>query len=443
MPNSLSLSDGATTISLSSSGCMLTRYVPTAPELDAAGNYRPITEPIEFVISDSSIANVQAKIASIDLLLQAAVRAQSDLCAPVYLQFQTGADAAAVRSEIVSCRLLLGEDASVNLFQQRMDCRLIVTRRHYWEGAEVELQLSTSNQAAATGGRTIKNHDDSGAGDDNWVQIAAAQVAGSLPAGARIQLQNASGSARTWRRLYLAHNALSDPASFPHILEAEDRNTGGTVQANAGASAGSQLQFTLSASSVAISWSLSAALLQKAAGRMFRLLAAVNGVGGSPTIIGTAVAEIRSTPATVTLWRGDTVPMPTALGILDLGALPLPPGGYSTAYGELRLSVTITGTGSWTLDFLQLTPTDGLTLLSCVYAIANNEYVIADSIAGRQYALSGSAQLPYVVASGGEILLHPNTLQRLIVLADSAENGPSITDTFVVRVWYRPRRLTV
>ena len=98
MANTLSLTDGTNTISLSSSGCMLTRYVPTGPDLDASGNYRPVTETAEFFILESSAANVQAKVASIERLLQDAVRAQSGLCAPVYLLFQTGGDAAAWRS---------------------------------------------------------------------------------------------------------------------------------------------------------------------------------------------------------------------------------------------------------------------------------------------------------------------------------------------------------
>jgi hypothetical protein len=442
MANALSITDGTTTISLSSSGCLLTRYVPTAPDLDADGNYRPITEAAEFFISDSSAANVQAKIGSIERLLQDAVRAQSGLCAPVYLQFQTGADAAAQRSEILSFRLLLGDDASVNLYQYRMDCRLILTRLHYWEGAEVELQLSTSNQAAATGGRAIVNHDDAGVGHDNWVQIEAAQVAGSLPAGARIQVRNDAGSLRTWRKLYVALNALSDPANFSHILEAEARLSGGTIAANAAASNGSEVTFTLSASSVTIQWSLSPTLLTKAAGRMFRILAAVNGATGTPS--GTAQIAVRNGAGTVNLWKGDVVPMLGAPGLLDLGAIPIPPGGYSAAYGELRLTLTVSGTGTWKIDFLQLTPTDGLALASGISSTGGNEYAVLDSIEGRDYLLqSPSSRFPYVVASGQRIYLYPNRVQRLIVLADSTEANVAIGDAFTVQVWVRPRRLTV
>lgn len=442
MANTLSVTNGTTTISLSSSGCFLSHYIPTSPNLDSAGNYQRVTEDIEFVITDSSVAAVQAKLGSIERLLQDSILAQAGMAAPVYLQFQTGADSAAVRSEVVSYRLLLGEDASVNLYQQRLDCRLVVTRLHYWEGAEVELQLSTSNQAAATGGRLIVNHDDAGAGHDNWVQIEAAQVGGSLPAGARIQVRNDAGSLRTWKKLYVALNALSDPANFAHILEAEARSSGGTIAANAAASNGSEVTFTLSASSVTIQWSLSPTLLTKAAGRMFRILAAVNGATGTPS--GTAQIAVRNGAGTVNLWKGDVVPMLSAPGLLDLGAIPIPPGGYSAAYGELRLTLTVTGTGTWKIDYLQLTPTDGLALASGISSTGGNEFAVLDSIEGRDYLLqSPSSRFPYVVASGQRIYLYPNRVQRLIILADSTEANVAIDDAFTVQVWYRPRRLTV
>lgn len=442
MSNSLGLSNGTTTISLSSTGCVLTRYMPSAPDLDKDGNYRPVTETVEFFIVDSSAAAVQAKIGSIERLLQDAVRAQFGECAPVYLQFQTGADAEASRSEIISFRLLLGEDANVNIYQQRMDCRLILTRQHYWEGAESELPISTSNQAAATGGRAIYNHDDSGAGHDNWVQIAADQVAGSLPAGVRMLIGNTAVSTRTYTRMYVAHNALSDPANFPHILEAELRLSGGTVNTNANASGGQDVSFALAASSVTLTWTLDATLLAKAAGKPFRVLAAINSASGA-TIEGTAQIAVRNQAGTVILWKADVVPMLNAAGLLDLGAIPLPPGGYSTAYGGLRLSLSVTGTGTWSIDFLQLTPTDSLALLSTVQSVATNEFVVLDSIEGREYTQIGAAQYPHVVASGGRIHLHPGRLQRLYVLAQSVEAAVATGDTFSVRVYYRPRRLTV
>ena len=43
----------------------------------------------------------------------------------------------------------------------RVRVAVLVERAPWWEGPETELQLSTSNASAATGGQTIYNHDDS------------------------------------------------------------------------------------------------------------------------------------------------------------------------------------------------------------------------------------------------------------------------------------------
>ena len=443
----LQVTDGTTLVALSGAtpivGCTYFPATPTRKD----GVYEDVTESAEIVLRGAT-ATVRATINTLEKLFEQAARRQVRKWQPaVYVQY-TPVDAdAAWRSELLEGRVTWSTDPGLRRLGDAtptVKVGVFWRRRFYWEGAEAELQLSTSNQTAATGGRAIVNHDDSGTGDDNWVQIAANQVTGVLPAGARIQLQNTTGAGRTWRKLYVALNALSDPANFPHMLEAENRVSGGTVQANAGASNGSQLQFNVSGSSAVFTWTLSSAMLQYAAGRLFRLLVAVNAVSGT-TPTGTMTPEIRDAGGTITLWRGDAVALPAAVGLLDLGALPLPPGGYQTSngYGALTLALAITGAGTWTLDYLQLTPTDGLVMLGCAAAVANSSYVVADSIEERQYVLTGASQYPYVTANGAGVLLWPGVVQRLLVLADSVEAGPSITDAFTVRVWARPRRVVV
>ena len=446
MANVVSLTDGTTTIGLSSSGCLLTHYMPSAPEVDAAGAYKNVVEPVEFMIAESSVAATQAKLAAIELLLQGARRAQKGLAPRVYLLFQAGSDATTLRSEIVDYRLELGEDAAVGLYQQRLECRLLVTRRFYWEWPETELQLSTSNQAAATGGRTIRNHDDSDAGDDNWVQIASGQVSGSLPAACRVQLQSAIGAGRQFTKIFLGLNALSDPANFTHVIEGESRLSGGSVDSDSSYSNGQALFFSLGSGTTPTTatflWTLSASLLGKTAGRPFHLLARFAGGIGSTTV----TPEVRAGDGVGVLWRGDAVALPSAYGgVTDLGVVPLPPGGYSASYGALVLALTFTGVAIRYLDFLQLTPMDSFALLECLATVGDGESVVYDSIERRQYVLSGSSQLAYVAASGGEILLHPGKTQRLMVLAENT-NGVdrgAISDAFAVRVWCRPRRTTV
>ena len=449
MTNTLSVTNGTTTISLTSSGVVLTGYMPKAPDFDAAtGSYKNVTEPVEFLIADTTTANVQAKLAALDVLLQGARRAQNGRGAKTYLHFQAGADAAAWRSEILDYRLELGEDAAVGLYQARLECTLIVVRRFYWEGTTLtNLALSNSATSGATSGLNIYNHDDSGTGHDNWVQIASTDVTGVLPAGCQVRLTNNIGASRTFTKIYLALNAYSDPANFSHILEGESRASGGTVVSDATAySNGQALNFTIGSGitpgTAAFVWTLPAATLQDAAGRPFRLLARF--VGGSGTT--TAYAEVRAANGTSVLWRGDTVAMPDLYGgLLDFGVVPLPPGGYSTAYGALTLALTFTGVALRYLDFIQLTPMDAFTMIECVAPCANGETVVADSIENRQYIVSGSAELSYASASGGNLLLQPGVINRLLVLQENltGTNRGEIYEMFTVLVRYRPRRLTI
>jgi hypothetical protein len=113
------------------------------------------------------------------------------------------------------------------------------------------------------------------------------------------------------------------------------------------------------------------------------------------------------------------------------------------APGGLVLRVTVEGTGTWGLDFWQVTPTNGLMMAAGLAPVANGAAVVLDGPEGRGYVLDGNGnQLPYVAVSGQPIELAPGLKQTLVVLAETA-TGVEIGDTMSVRVWVRPRRLVV
>lgn len=440
----LSIGNGTTTVVLSGTapvvGCT---YFPVSPTMKN-GTYEDVTESGEVVLRGTE-ASIRATVNGVERLFEQAARRQAgELTQRVYAEYRPVASDALWRSEILEGRVTWSENPGLRRLKDTnptVKIGVFWRRRFFWEGAETEVQLSTSGSGAALGGKILTNHDDSGTGHDNWVQVAGAQTTGVLPAGVRVGLYNVMGSAQTYRRVFLAVNALSDPGNFIHILEAENRLSGGTVQSDASASNGSRVSFTLSNSSVTLAWTLPAATLQRAAGRLFRLLAAVLSASGSP--VGTVTPRIRDGANLNTLWRGETVAMPSASGILDIGTLPLPPGGYSSGYGALTLTLAFTGTGTWLLDFLQLTPTDSLVIAAGLAPTPNNAGVIVDSIDGRSYVVNtDSTQYGYVAVSGGPLLLRPGALQRLILLCET-DNGFDPAMLTLVQVWYRPRRLAV
>ena len=422
---------------------MLSRYTPTTSK-----SGEPVVEVIDLVVYGSTTAEMQGRINAIERMFVTAERRNMTGSGPrVFLHIQASGESATWRGEVLAGLLELDKSAMSVFGQAQVKVELEVTRRAYWEDTTLRnLPLTNGNGAGATSGLNIVNHDDSGTGDDNWVQIAADQVTGVLPAGVQVRLTNDIGATRTYSKIYLALNAFSDPANFTHVLEGESRASGGSVVSDAAYSNGQALSFTIGSGvtpgTSTFTWTLPAATLQDAAGRPFRLLARFAGGIGTTT----AYAEVRAANGTSVLWRGDSVALPDLYGgLLDMGVVPLPPGGYSTAYGALTLALTFTGIATRYLDFIQLTPMDAFVLLECMAPCAHGEAVMYDSIEDRQYILSGSAELGYVTASGGRLLLQPGVINRLIVLQENSTgtNRGEISESFTALVRYRPRRLTI
>ena len=422
---------------------MLSRYTPTTSK-----SGEPVVEVIDLVVYGSTTAEMQGRINAIERMFVTAERRNMTGSGPrVFLHIQASGESATWRGEVLAGLLELDKSAMSVFGQAQVKVELEVTRRAYWEDTTLRnLPLTNGNGTGATSGLNIVNHDDSGTGDDNWVQIAADQVTGVLPAGVQVRLTNDIGATRTYSKIYLALNAFSDPANFTHVLEGESRASGGSVVSDAAYSNGQALSFTIGSGvtpgTSTFVWTLPAATLQDAAGRPFRLLARFAGGIGTTT----AYAEVRAANGTSVLWRGDSVALPDLYGgLLDMGVVPLPPGGYSTAYGALTLALTFTGIATRYLDFIQLTPMDAFVLLECMAPCAHGEAVMYDSIEDRQYILSGSAELGYVTASGGRLLLQPGVINRLIVLQENSTgtNRGEISESFTALVRYRPRRLTI
>lgn len=437
----LRFTDGVTTVDLQTSPWLGVTYFPTPGGLDET----EITESAVATL-EGSAATVRAAVNVLQGLLHAAWQRRRRANARVWAEFRPLASDNWFRAEVFDGTVSWSSNPGKRVLSGTtvtVEVAISFRRVNGWDGAEVELELSTSSQGAATGGRTIYNHDDAGAGHDNWVQIAAAQVTGELPGPARVMLTNTVGASRTYPQIVVALNALSDPANFVHMLEAESRISGGTVISDATASGGALVQLGhASPTTTTLVFSLAAAQMQRTRGRLFRLLARIAGVSGTWTV----TPEVRAANGANVLWRGDMATLPSLYGgLIDLGAAPLPPGGYSASYGEMTLALAFTGSGLAEVDFVQLTAMDGYRVLRLLGPCANNDAVVDDAAEGLSYVASGATVLPYVVGVGTPLLLQPGVIQRLLVLAEDggSPNPMGIDNSWSVRVWHRPRRLTV
>lgn len=431
MAHVVSLTDGTTTLNFTlADGRMITNY-----DMKRDGN-----DTIEVHCVAASKTALQAVIEGIEAMGIAAKRRADTKRGPkVYINFQVDAEASSWRGFVKSLSVELDESVLRSGWANaKADIRVFI-ERDPWEGAEVELQLaSKASTTPATGGKSIHNQNDSGEG--NYIQIAAAQLTGTLPAPVKIQCQNTSGGALQYPDLYIATNSQSDPANFTHVIECEDRLSGGTITVNAGSSGGNYLALTVN-TTAAIAIPLSAAMVEDCNGRHFRLLLyqALNVTGDiyvTPQIRDSAGLSAYATGAEIKLTSSD------ASKLVDLGSLPIPDaGGDTTGWGALTLYLSFRSITSqtWYGDFIQVTPTESIRkLVQRDETVANNDYFVDDGIDGAAYRLSSSVKYPNFIVLESPVMLWPNMLQRVYFLS-----GLAPAKTMTVKMWIRPRRETV
>lgn len=443
MAHALSLTDGTTTISLSTSGCFLTHYVPEGPESNGAGEYKPVTEAIEFVIADTTVAAVQTKLQAIErLLYRAQLRSVTGTGPRAYLLFQVHGEAAAARGQILAYKIVLDADAAPALVQLKLGVRLIITRLAYWEGARTAIALSNSNGTDLTSGLTVRNHDDAGAGDDNWANIAAAAIGGALPAPLELKLVNASGGNRDYVNFHIANNIYGQ--ALAHIIEGENTVSSGYGAAGSSAACSNGQYATLTGAGwLNFRWSIPSATLNLLAGRYMRILVRFHVLNAADREVKVALYE--SNGIAVIARSPAAVARNGAIMIQDCGALPLPasqPGG-SWAPHVLEVSVKTPSSEQVAIDFVQLTPTEPTLYRKVIqrgFYLPNGDALVDDGIEGLsyyEYAATGLRDLIYV-ARTDPVHVWPGVDQRLLFLHDGLSQA--ITWTLTVQAWYRPRR---
>lgn len=442
MSHSLSLTDGTTTVSLSSSGCTLLHYTPQSVTLrDYLSGKEAVTETIEVWIQGATIAAARATKESLERLLWAAAQRQARRAGTrVYLNMLLIGESDTYRAEVLDGVLLPDERSLIAWGQAIIPARLTISRRAYREGPEVEIPVKSNSQGTyATGGRAISND------SANWIEVNSGVITGDLPAPVRIKLSNSSGSGRAYSTFYIGHNAESDPANFSHHVEGESRDAGwGSTAASGSASGGSYFTYTVTQTSLTTiaKWTLSSSLVSKAAGRRFRLIGRF--LPSFPT--GVSVRPVvYDTEGLTVLWRGEEVRI-TGIELVDLGAFPLPPGGNISAASSIRLGLEArieSGSGALNLDYLQLLGLDSYGLLrQRGYTVANGDYLEADWIEKRAYTVSSAVQNPIVIPEY-EIAVRPAVKQRIYVLNGLTTGDAPTSSNLTVSLFYRPRRLSL
>ena len=449
--HTFSLTDGTTTLTFTrANGYFVTTYPMQAPEIGEDGAPQAtVSETIDLATVGATIAAMQANVQALERMLITMRRRQATGSGPrVFLQATLDGDTTTWRSEIVAGRLNPTDEALRLWPNYTIEAELSVERRGFWEDATLrQLSLTNGNGSNNTSGLKIYNCGDSTGTSpnkrDNYVQVAANDVTGDLPAPVRLELTNTIGSSIQFSALYAATNVFSDPQNFAHIQEAETIIVSGSL---------SGLDTTLhsggyyvvnsivGAGTLTIQATLSAALLAKCAGQDFHILQRTSNFPA-----GYVRASVYDAAGNAAIRNGDEVAASVASNLYDLGVLSLPPGGYSSAYGALRMVTRwrVSGSTDVQTDYWALFPTTGFRRLQAIADVVNNATVVDDPIEDRAFVLSSGAELPYIVRRAGPVMVWPGQLQRVYFLWAGNSGISTITQTMTVKAYYRPRRVTI
>lgn len=448
MPHVLNITDEATSTSLTTNGVMLGHYVPKEPAEKKGGGYHEyddVTDTIEVTFTGPATTNVQAKVNEINRWLVAARRrAQEGVGNRVFLQFRPINDPATWRSELLGGVVRLDDKAMTVYGQAKVQAQIIVTRRPWWEAALTELAIASKASASpATGGKSIHNHNDASQG--NYIEIADTQVTGDLPAPVKLQLTNTTGSSQDYRNFYLGTETRVGLQFLANTVEGETVVSGGsTVGSQPTASNDAYRTFTFSGTTE-VQWNLASSVLQRTAGRRYRVLCRFMSYSSTPAIF---VQAVLRDAFGLLLLDGDKREflLPSSVQQLhDLGTLRLPPGGYSSLWAAMRLGLRMRAASSVTVavDFFQLFAVESFQhIVQRGMQVLNGDSIVFDNIEQEYYLVEAGERHPIYTVKDDPLLIFPNQIQRIYLLHDEG-SSLAIGNTFTVRAWYRPRRLTI
>lgn len=443
MAHVFSLTDNSTTISLTASGVSVLRYdiqPPDMRQMDAPiggdGNeltrpsYQNVTESIEILISDSTIANVRAKGNAIEVMLGKARDSRRLLTlARIYIQAQISGESDTWRSEILAGRLTW-IDAIDGVPKLNARATLVITRRYYWEGPETAIELASALDTTATTDPVRFTNDQPGASDyRNHFDAQGGFLTTHLPTPLKLRLTNTEAGAQTIRNLYVCNTAFYGASSNLIVAGTANELAHGASYTTGSSSNLLAYQFDLPDTVVA-SWG----------GRYARIL-----VGFDAAFDGYMQSGLAISNGGVTTYRNEQVQAGDRL--LDIGAVPIPPGRDMPNPAGVSINIWAQKTGGYTTNvrYIQMTPI-GEGLFRRIFNIgelAQTWSIVDDGILGTTYLTDGAGDSYIGVhAFQSPVDYFPGMLNRYRVLYHTA-TGLGAGNQMTAQAWARPRRLTI
>lgn len=331
---------------------------------------------------------------------------------------------------------------------------VVVERMYYWEGNLQTLAISNRNGSSSGYLSCWNYYVASTSGRDNYVQIAAGAVQGSLPTPPYLTVRDTTGSSSDRIGSVWVNNSDVTPTLTGSVLQGTDSslgtNTGQSSTTTGTVKAGDIVSDAAEASLFRIP--ISGAFLASLQEATCDLIASFAPIPAAPPSWVSLRAAITYN-GTETLWYGDWV-QGGGVHYLELGTTRLPPAlmGTGSTPGDLQLSIygrRNPGTSLYTvyLDQVMVLPRTSYRRYRCgAFGIPASEALFDDAPDGNLYvanATTGSGRRTFHVGAG-QIYLTPGRAQTLYVMHDLRSfGGWSALRQFQVQVRYRPRRASI
>jgi hypothetical protein len=386
------------------------------------------------------------------LFNRARLHANDGLGRPIRVYFRANSGKPLARAKLMMGRVFINERTITHQHGQsdrnpRVRGRIIIKRDPVWELPRTAVPLSNVHGTGVTAGLTVNNHYT--ASHSNSVAILAADVVGGWPANAELEITNSYNNSVRTSRIYVSHGWRSDLGAGGHRLQGQDASGGSSI-ASGSASGGAYRQRAWSgtAETNLFEWTLPTSLLNGAAGHAFKMMMFLFSTNAATDLEVQWRVRIASLSS---LLETDWVPLATGRKVIESLALNLPPNGVGPASQHYPLTLALYGrrlggaSTTLNLDFIQISPIDSWRVYRPTgFNLAYLARLVDDGLEGHLYTTgwSTAGKLPNYVAGGSPIQLFPDRDQRLHFLM-SGDTGDSIERTATIKLWYRPRTITL
>jgi hypothetical protein len=329
-------------------------------------------------------------------------------------------------------------------------------RADWWQDSQRAVKLQNQNGTDIWSGLTIYNHKDSTTGHENFIDIKASELPGSMGAPATIRLEVAASPARRVQDVIIAGGAdlWDDYGGLNNVLEGESGTQGAGVigqstQANSSASGGNYRVIDWnSTSEVQLwKWDLIPSRLGYLGAKAYR-----------PVI---RMHELMATEGVYLRWKlarrdgggaleqTGQVKVSTSRRMIvtpavSLPALKLGSGPYETVTLELWAECITAGTKRLRIDFVQLLPVEEWAHLQAIGGTNENFALLAHGEREQVYSealVGGGSQAVSHVLTGRFINLQPGKNSRIYFLFETNAGMP-VDDTLKVLVYTKARYRT-